>query len=164
MSAPAHIARENGKKGGRPAGSKSKKTLERELVLEEFRKRVSSHVDILFDAQLTLARGQNYLFKIEKELQIGPKGGKRYVNSRPQLVIDKNEIESYLANEFEEGSVDDENDPHATYYYITAKEPNNQAIDALLDRTFGRSTQRMEHTGEDGGPIKLEGVDVAIRK
>lgn len=27
MSAPAHIARENGKKGGRPKGSKSKSTM-----------------------------------------------------------------------------------------------------------------------------------------
>ncbi len=35
MSAPAHIARENGKKGGRPKGSKSPVTLKVEAAKEE---------------------------------------------------------------------------------------------------------------------------------
>jgi hypothetical protein len=156
MSAPAHIARENGKKGGRPVGSKSKSTLEKELVLQAFRERAMQHADILFNAQLTLAKGQTFLFKIEKELQLGPKGGKKYVSSRPKLVTEQSEIEDYLAGTIEEGDVEDENDPQATYYYITSKEPNNQAVDSLLDRVWGKSTQRLEHTGENGGAIKID--------
>lgn len=35
MSAPAHIARENGKKGGRPKGSKASHTLEAEAAKAE---------------------------------------------------------------------------------------------------------------------------------
>lgn len=43
-------------------------------------------VDVLFNAQLHIATGQTYLYKIEKELRIGPKGGKKYVRSKPKLV------------------------------------------------------------------------------
>ena len=156
MSAPAHIARENGRKGGRPRGKKSKTTLEREAVLRAFRERAMRSADLLFDAQLTLAKGQTFLYKIEKELQIGPKGGKRYVNSKPKLVTNQSEIESYLEGLANEGDLEDENDPNATYYYLTTKEPSNYAADSLLDRTFGKSTQRLEHTGKDGEPIKIE--------
>lgn len=138
---------------GRKKGKKTAKTLEREAILKAFRERAMKHADILFDAQLTLARGQTFLFKIEKELQIGPKGGKRYVSSRPKLVTTQSEIEDYLAGTIESGNEDDENDPQATYYYITGKEPNNQAIDALLDRTFGKAVNRTELTGKDGGDL-----------
>lgn len=140
---------------GRKKGKKTAKTLEREATLRAFRDRVMQHADILFNAQLTLARGQTFLFKIEKELQLGHKGGKRYVSSRPKLVTDQQEIEDYLAGNIESGDENDENDPQATYYYITSKEPNNQAIDALLDRTFGKSTQVTELTGKDGGALKI---------
>ena len=61
MAAPAHIARENGKKGGRPKGAKSKTTLERERVLAVMRQRTMEQADILLDAQLTLARGLTYI-------------------------------------------------------------------------------------------------------
>lgn len=156
MSAPAHIARENGKKGGRPKGKKSAKTLEREAVLRAFRERAMRSADLLFDAQLSLAKGQTFLYKIEKELQIGPKGGKKYVNSKPKLVTNQNEIEGYLEGLVNDGDMEDENDPNATYYYLTTKEPSNYAADSLLDRTFGKATQRLEHTGEGGRPINIK--------
>ena len=138
MAATPEIARENGKKGGRPPGTKSLATLEKEAVLVAFKQKAMKVADILFDSQLTLAKGQTMLYKIEKELVIGPKGGKKYVNSKPKLVTEQWEIESYLLGEIEEGDKDDENDPNATYYYLTTKEPNNQAVDSLLDRTFGK--------------------------
>lgn len=153
MPAPAHIARENGKKGGRPKGSKSQATLEKEAVLKAFRERAMRSADLLFNAQLTLARGQTFLYKIEKELQIGPKGGKKYVSSRPKLVENQTEIEMYLEGLIEEGDMEDENDPLATYYFLTTKEPSNMAIDSLLDRTFGKSVQSVELSGPDGKPL-----------
>lgn len=152
MSTKAEQNRINGKRGGRPKGKKSLKTLEKEAVLKAFRERAMKHADILFDAQLTLARGQTFLYKIEKELVIGPKGGKKYINSRPKLVTEQWEIEAYLAREVEEGDADDENDPNATYYFLTAKEPNNNAIEGLLDRTFGKATQSIELTPKDPIP------------
>ena len=139
---------------GKKKGSKNKKTLEREMVLAALRQRTMQHADILFNAQITLARGQTFLYKIEKELVVGPKGGKKYVSSRPKLVTDQQEIEDYLAGLVEEGDMTDEKDPSATYYFLTAKEPDNKAIDSLLDRTFDKSPQRVEMTGRDGEPLQ----------
>lgn len=104
----------------------------------------------IYDGQLSLAKGQHFLYKIEKELIIGPKGGKKYVKSKPILVTSEPEIRAYIDGLVEEGEMDDENDPLATYYFITTKEPNNMAIDSMLDRAFGRATQRTELTGKDG--------------
>ena len=70
MAAPAHIARENGKKGGRPPGSKSKKTLEKEAALAEFQKRVREAIDPLFEAQMTIARGCTYLYYVTKRVRL----------------------------------------------------------------------------------------------
>ena len=129
---------------GRKKGSKSAKTLEREAVLAAFRQRAMKHADILLSAQLTRARGMSFLYKIEKEKIVGPKGGIHYVNKRPVLVTSEFEIEEYLAGLIEEGDMDNENDPGATYYYITAHEPDNSAIDSILDRTFGKPVQNVD--------------------
>lgn len=139
---------------GRKKGSKDPETLEREAVLAAFRQRAMSAADILFDAQLTIARGQTFLYKIEKEKIVGPKGGISYRRMKPVLVTSQFEIEQYLEGLIEEGDLDDENDPAATYYFLTTKEPNNQAIDSLLDRSLGKSAQPV--TGADGGPIKID--------
>lgn len=128
-------SRENGKKGGRPFGSKNKTTLEKQAALERFQERVRSVVDPLFDYQLTLARGQTFLYRIDKE-EIG-KG--KYRKLKPVLVTNQQEIENYLEGLVEEGDMEDDTDPAAAYYFLTTKEPSNFAIDSLLDRTFGKA-------------------------
>lgn len=147
------ISKQNGKKGGRPKGKKNTATLEKEAVLAVFRDKVMKSADVLFNSQLHIATGLTYLYKIEKELQIGPKGGKKYVRSKPILVEDRSEIERYLMGLIEEGEVEDENDPNATYYYITAKDPDNKAIDSMLDRTFGKAAQPI--SGDEEHPLTL---------
>ena len=32
------------------------------------------------------------------------------------------------------------------------------------DHLLGKAVQPMEHTGEDGGPIKITGVEIVVRK
>jgi hypothetical protein len=145
-------AKEVGKLGGRPKGTKSKKTLEKEAVLAAFRERAMRASGVLFDSQLTLARGQTFLYKIEKEwVSLGEtKGGKEkgyWKKLKPVLVESQTEIESYLEGMIEEGDPDDDQDRGATYYYLTTKEPNNNAIDSLLDRTFGKAAQSVAITG-----------------
>ncbi len=141
--------RKGGKRAGagRKPGVKTKVVLEREATLKAFRERAMKHADILFNSQITIARGQTFLYKIEKELIIGPKGGKTYRSKKPELVTSQYEIEMYLEGLIEEGDKDDENDRRATYYFLTTKEPNNNAIDSLLDRTFGKSAQSLEIKG-----------------
>jgi len=150
---PGNSARENGKLGGRPKGTKSKATLEKEAVLKAFRERAMSVADQLLDSQLILARGQTFLYKITKELVIDKKGKKTYRNRKPKLVIDQAEIEKYLEGLIDEGDKNNPKDPKDAYYFITTKEPNNSAIDSILDRTFGKAVSRTELTGKDGLPL-----------
>jgi hypothetical protein len=129
-------SRKNGEKGGRSAGSKNVATLEREAELERFKQRVFQATDVLVDAQLSLARGTCFLFKLD----IGEDG----TRGRPILVTDPEEIAAYLC--------DDYNALETTYYYITTEKPDNPAIEALLNRAYGKATQPI--AGHDGGPLE----------
>jgi hypothetical protein len=141
---------------GRPKGKKNAATLEKEAVLKEYREKILQSADILFQSQMTLARGQTYLYKIEKEEIIGPKGGKSYRSKKPELVTSQWEIESYLEGLVDEGDENDENDPRAAYYFLTTKDPDNRAIDSMLDRTFGKSVQPI--AGDKDNPVIVKVV------
>ncbi len=132
----------NGKKGGRPKGSKSPITIEKEAALKAFREKVYTLADSLLYNQLSLARGQTFLYKIEKYYETVGKS-KVLRKKKPKLVTAQWEIEAYLEGKIDEGEMEDFED---TYYFITTKEPNNQAIDSLLDRSFGKPSQNMDLT------------------
>lgn len=148
MASAKQIAanRINAQKAGRPKGKKTEKVLEREEALKQFRDRVTKNTHQLFDAQFTLARGQTFLYRIDKEfVKTGTnKDGSAkgwYRNKRPVIVEDPEEIRMYLEQEVTDGDPFDEKDEESSYYYLSAKEPNNMAIDSLMDRTHGKSKQ-----------------------
>lgn len=155
---------------GRPKGTVLPATLERNKVLEGMRQRIMRKADFLMDKQLSLAAGQQFLYKIEKEfINLGKNkdGSKKgyWKNKRPKLVTEEWEIRAYLENlvDLANGDIEDEHDEGATYYFITAKEPSNQALDSMLDRTFGRAAQPL--TGEDGtGPVEVTVIKYANEK
>ena len=142
----AEVARENGKKGGRPPGVKTYATLQKEAVLKVLRLEIMGVAHVLFKEQLHLATGRSYLFKIEKK-KITEGTGKnktvKYVNKKPKRVTKELEILDYLKGIVENGDIHDYGDPTATYFYITAKDADNKAIDSLLDRAFGKSVQQI---------------------
>ena len=149
MDKRSKTSKVNGKKGGRKKGKKNPETLEREAVLKEFRLRAMKSADVLFNAQLHIATGQTFLYKIEKTKLIGTKGGVSYKPERPKLVTDTWEIEHYLNGALIDGDIDNKSDPSATYYYLTSKEPDNKAIEALLDRSLGKTQQNVDVTSGD---------------
>ncbi len=134
--------------GGRPKGRKDDRTLQKEAVLKAFRDKVMADADVLYVAQRTLAKGLTYLYKIEKEMFTGPKGGVSYKAKPPKLVTSQWEIEAYLSDKIRDVPL--EKGPEATYYYLTTEKPSGQAIDSLLDRTFGKSVQAIELGGPGG--------------
>lgn len=140
--------RRNAKKAGRKPGSFSQKTLDRIKVMEDWRQRTLKVNDILFDSQLSLARGAQYLFRIDKEwVKTGEnaKGDKGFWrNKKPVVVTDPEEMRQYLEDEFCSGDVEDEHDPSAAYYFLSARDPMNQAIDSLMDRTHGKSKSELD--------------------
>lgn len=161
MAISPEQARANGKKGGRPLGSKSLASLERDKVMAAWRQRVFRFADNLLDSQMTLAVGQMFLYRIDKEFVPtgkGPDGG-FYKKLKPVLVEDEWEIRAYIEREVEGGNPHDDTDAGSAYYYITAKEPNNQAIDSMLDRAGGRAVAITQVQGHDGGALEVKIVN-----
>lgn len=132
-------------KGGRPKGQKNAATLEKERekkALDQFYLRMQRRINT---AQASLAIGQTFLYKIEKKEIIGPKGGVSYENQKPELVTSQHEIENYLTELAENnGELEDTNDPATTYYFLTTKEPNNEAIKDILNRVHGKPKETQE--------------------
>ena len=130
---------------GRKKGHKASHTLEalkaREYVIE----RIKNALQPIMDAQIALARGCSYLYRIDKD-----DDGKK---QKPVLVIDPKEIATYLDGEFGDGDVGE----NKSYYYITTEKPENPAIKDMLDRAFGRAKESVDLTskGEQVGVIYL---------
>ena len=120
---------------GRPKGAVSKTTKEELVVKEEFRQRVLKSMQHLINSQMNLAKGCEYLFCIHTDTD---SKGKR-TKQRPSIITNQKIIENYLAGELK----DDDND----YYFITTEKPDNKALDSLIDRVFGKATQRTEISG-----------------
>lgn len=138
---------------GRKKGSYSQKTLDKMKVLDGMRQRIYKVTNRVFDAQLSSALGQQFLYRIHTN----SKGMKE----RPELIEDEYVIRAYLNGDFEPGGdQEDKND----YYFITTKAPDTRAIDSMFDRGFGRVSQPIGG-GEDGtGPIQVQVIDFAKSK
>lgn len=139
-------ARENGKKGGRPPGSKTIETITREAAIKRFRDNVAQHTDILYFDQLSLARGAQYLFRIDKEWVKTGKGDKGFWrNKKPVKVTSPEEMMEYLTELADNnGDIADDTDESASYYFLAARDPQNNAIESMLDRTYGRAKSELE--------------------
>jgi hypothetical protein len=111
------ISRQNGRKGGRPTGSKTSE------ISAAVRDRIAAQADALVSAQLSLALGVAHLYR--------RKGGGSF-----ELVTDADEIGRFLNEE-----VDRE-----PYRYVAAVPPDNRAIDSLLNRGLGKPTDQLEVT------------------
>jgi hypothetical protein len=133
-------SRNNGKKGGRPVGRRSRATLERDAVLRAYRERVCDQAQRLLDAEMTVALGCSMLLKRPKT---SPKGEPR----KTEVVTDEATIRAFLDGELDQ----DEND----FYFITTERPDTNTIRGMFDRTFDKPAQRTEVTGANGGAVEL---------
>lgn len=140
-----------GKKGAaaKHGRGRSIATLEKEAIKKAIDQRAMRATDRLMNGQISLATGQQFLYRIKKTwVEMGKlKRGQAdegnqsgyWRNEKPELVTSQWEIEQYLEELAENnGELDDDKDGGDTYYYITTKEPNNQAIDSLLNRVHGK--------------------------
>lgn len=136
---------------GRKKGSKNAATISREEALRRFRENVAKVADQLFITQLSLARGERFLYHVK---WVG-KGAKR--RKDVAMVSDPEIIKLYLLDELKD---DDDN-----YYYLTTRPANNQALDSLLNRAFGTAQQSIDLTS-DSKPLPTPiygGLSVADR-
>jgi len=148
-------------KGGRPKGKLLQKTLDKMKILEAWRDRAAKLSGNLLGAQTLVAMGTHTLMRIDEKVSYRESGKtdkkgnpvkSKYVTKEFTVVTDPKEIERVL-NEFEDvdgsGVVDEQ------YYFITHKEPQNQAIDSILNRTFGRPVETIELGNKDGEPFVI---------
>lgn len=112
MAGRAQSARENGKKGGRPRGSKNKSTLAKEAAREYVRQRITAELDALIDAALSRATGLSYL--VTREARTG-----RYARV-PRGAISSTQ----------------------TVVEVWEKEPDIVAIRELLDRALDKPKEQ----------------------
>lgn len=134
---------------GRPKGSVAKSTRTALEAKNRFIERVHKNVDTLFDAQLALAKGEQYLF-VKYHVGEG-KNQKTIVD----VVEDRETIADYLQDD---GYTLNHNEDDA-YYYISTKPANNQAIDSLLNRAFGKAPEKIEI---EGGFFKANQLNIQI--
>ena len=148
-------------KGGRPKGSKSPRTIERDEYLNAIKDRGAKMAQQLLGSQALIAHGTHTLMRIDETTtyrdtgRMDKKGNpvkNKYTTREFKVVTNPEEIEKVL-NEFEDvdgaGVVDEK------YYFVTHKEPQNQAIDSILNRTFGRPTESIEIGNKDNQPFIL---------
>ena len=128
---------------GRKPGQKDAKTIEADKTKEEvdkiFKKRVIKNIEPLMNAQLSLAKGLSYLYRIDKT--------KKGNNKKPVLVTSPFEIALYL---------DDDYETDKTYYYITTDKPDSRAIDSMFDRVFGKAPQSLKLETDPDKPLVVE--------
>lgn len=137
-----HGGRRDG--SGRPVGSKNKATKEQEAIEKEFKRKILESVNKLYRSQMTIAEGTSYLWRIDKD-----EDGKK---QKPVMVTSVEEIEAYLREDY---------DSSVEYYYITTKDPDNRAIDSMLDRVFGKAQQSTDITSKGE---KLEALVIIKNK
>lgn len=127
---------------GFPKGAKKKKTIDKMKANDHFRTRTLLHLDRLYNAQMSLAVGEQVLM-----VQIKDRDSKGKVTKITHDVVrDIDTIKQYLDNEEGSGGGDELNDSDH-YYYLTTKPANNQALDSLLNRALGKAPDKLEIEG-----------------
>jgi len=137
----AHAARirqigiEKGRLGGRVKGFITAATIEKRKEEAAVNSVLLSRAKEIAAAQLMPALGQQYIFKLEEE--INDKG--KIISREHVQVDDPSEIASALGF-IAAGGVD----PQGVYYYITTKEPDWRAAEAIFNRIFGKAREQVD--------------------
>lgn len=141
---------------GRPKGALGKRTLGALQAKQRYIERVNKSVDKLFDAQLDLALGEKIL--MVKRTERNEDG--KILRTYHEAVTDPELISKYLDNEVgDEHSDYHEINDDESFYYMTTKSANNQAITAMLDRAYGKAPERIDITG---GFFKVNDLNIQI--
>lgn len=135
------------KKNNSRKGKKTEKTLEKERVAAAMRQKIMSVAEELVNTQLHLARGQSFLYKVEKKWVSTGKDRGWWRREKPELVEDAGEIKEYLERTITDDEDIEDEDSGKTYYYITTKSPDGSVIESMLNRTFGRAPQDNKVSG-----------------
>ena len=130
---------------GRPKGSVSDLTKMQQESMAIIKRRAFEATDTIMNSLLGSSRGSQYLYKIYTKK--GEKG-------EPQLVTDPYEMQCFLRGDYDKS---EENPNPVYYYFLTAKDPETKASEAILNRSHGRPKESLEVSNPDGN---LKGVTI----
>ena len=139
---------------GRKRGSKNLATIDREKVLEEAKNIIAGRTRKLIDTQTILAMGAIKIYKIHYHWE-GSSKKRTLIKDKPEIVENDKEIIQVIDWEFGSGAMGNPSDHDSEaseydYYFVMTKEPDNQALNSLMDRTFGRATENKNHIIQRG--------------
>ena len=135
------------KGAGRKKGPMTVQAITKDLALKDFNDRVAKSTGELFNAAKSLALGQTFIYRLDEE-EHQKKDGTKYTIKTPVLVTDPDEIRDAI-DKLEFGGDSEE------YYYATTKAPDIKAIDVLMNRSYGRPKESIEHSGKIQGIVGL---------
>lgn len=134
---------------GRKLHSKNPATVKREEAKRQFQERVAKHADKIFNAQLDLAVGEKYLMVVKT---IGT-GNRQHRET--SIVTDTETIKQYLDEELD--STDTE------FYFMSTKPANNNALDSLLSRSFGKADEKLDITTDGKSVNAIADPEAALK-
>jgi len=140
---------------GMPKGYVTKKKRTALEAKNRFIERVHQHVDELFDAQLELAKGEKVVMVKIKERDDEGKVKKIY----HEIVTDPETIKQVIDNEYGSSDMWESVDDQDRYHYVVTKPANNQAIEGMLNRAYGKAPEKVEI---EGGFFKAETLNIQI--
>lgn len=118
-------SRTNGKKGGRPKGVPTPRTIAKDAAREAARVQITAELVPMIDAQIAHAKGLSYLVTRDKRtgkfIRVGPA----------------------MAGQVGEETIE-----------VWEKDPSVQAFTDLLNRALDKPAEQLKVTGEDGGPVE----------
>ena len=128
---------------GRPKGALNKRTKGALQAKQRFIERVHKNIDKIFNAQLDLALGEKILMvKVTERDSDG-----RVKRSYHEAVTDPEIIAQYLDNEYGAVNSNYEQMGDDEFYYMTTRPANNQALQSLLDRAYGKAPEKIDIGG-----------------
>ncbi len=130
--------RKAGKLGGRPKGKQTDIEIARLESLKRIKQRVFEATDALINAQMGSAIGSQYLYKIKTT---------KHGRGEPIRVESPYEMECFLRGDYDH---DGDKYDDTEYYFLTAKDPETKASEALLNRTHGKPKESVELSNPDG--------------
>lgn len=128
---------------GRPKGALNKRTKGALQAKQRFVERVHKNIDKIFNAQLDLALGEKILMVKVTEKDSDGKVKRSY----HEAVTDPELIAQYLDNEYGDSTSEYTEMGDDEFYYMTTRPANNQALQSLLDRAYGKAPEKIDIGG-----------------
>lgn len=121
---------------GRPKGRLNQSTIDAMAVKKDYLEKIRRNADQLFNAQFSVAKGEQMLFVIKTD----SKGNRR----KPEIVTDVEVISRFLEeNEGMSGTLGDDN---SEYFFLTTRNPDSRTISDMLDRAMGKPDATLDVT------------------